>query len=151
MFSFSEYRGIRGKLEMGNKKQLELNRLVREMQPVLHERPYMFCAVRPGGEAGLPFEPIGLFREDEGITVIITAEEAESAGFTCSDQWAHITLQVWSPLEAVGFIAIVASELARAGISVNPVSAFHHDHLFVPWEKREEAMELLERMSKTKR
>jgi hypothetical protein len=38
----------------------------------------------------------------------------------------------------------LASELARAGISVNPVSAFHHDHLFVPWERREEAMMLLE-------
>ena len=33
--------------------------------------------------------------------------------------------------------------LADAGISVNPVSAYYHDHLFVPVEKAGQAMQLL--------
>jgi YidC/Oxa1 family membrane protein insertase len=45
---------------------------------------------------------------------------------------------------SVGFLAPIMTRLAEAGISVNPVSAFYHDHLFVPWDKRNEAMEILE-------
>jgi hypothetical protein len=55
-----------------------------------------------------------------------------------------ITLTIHSDLQAVGFLAPIMTRLAEAGISVNPVSAFYHDHLFVPWDKRNEAMEILE-------
>jgi uncharacterized protein len=54
-----------------------------------------------------------------------------------------ITLRIHSSLEAVGFLARIAAELARLGISVNVVSAFHHDHLFVPAGRAEEAMAAL--------
>jgi hypothetical protein len=54
-----------------------------------------------------------------------------------------ITLNVFSALDAVGFLAAVTARLANAGISVNPVSGFHHDHLFVPADRAEEAMRLL--------
>jgi hypothetical protein len=50
---------------------------------------------------------------------------------------------VHSALTAVGFLAAITTRLAEAGISVNAVSAYYHDHLFVPWERREEAMEVL--------
>ena len=43
-----------------------------------------------------------------------------------------ITLDVHSSLESVGFLAAVSARLAAAGIPCNAVSAFHHDHLFVP-------------------
>ena len=46
-----------------------------------------------------------------------------------------ITLDIHSSLEAVGFIARIANVLALHDMGVNPVSAFYHDHLFVP-EKR---------------
>jgi hypothetical protein len=118
------------------------------MHPLLHKDPVVFCEVRPENLATLPFEPLGVFREDEGTTVITSAGAAERAGLPCSERWAHITLQVHSSLNAVGFIAAVAGALARCGISVNPVSAFHHDHLFVPWGKREEAMMVLKGMER---
>ena len=54
-----------------------------------------------------------------------------------------ITLDVHSALDAIGFLAAVATLLAKAGISVNAVSAYYHDHLFVPREKADEAMRLL--------
>ena len=40
-------------------------------------------------------------------------------------------------------LAAVTTALAAAGISVNPVSAFHHDHLFVPADRAGEAMDVL--------
>ena len=58
-----------------------------------------------------------------------------------------ITLNVHSALDAVGFLAAVVSLLASAGISVNAVSAYHHDHLFVPVARADEAMRLLRKRS----
>ena len=58
-----------------------------------------------------------------------------------------ITLEVASSLEAIGFLAAITAALARAGIAVNPVSAFHHDHLFVPEGHADEAMAILRAMA----
>jgi hypothetical protein len=57
-----------------------------------------------------------------------------------------ITLDINSRLEAVGFLAAITARLAADGIAANPVSAFHHDHLFVPEICAEEAMAILEKM-----
>ena len=54
-----------------------------------------------------------------------------------------ITLTVHSALDAVGFLAAVTARLAAAGIGANPVSAFFHDHLFVPAARADEALALL--------
>ncbi|MEY9903549.1 hypothetical protein ABIA44_007723 [Bradyrhizobium sp. USDA 329] len=59
-----------------------------------------------------------------------------------------ITLTVHSALDAVGLLAAITARLAEAGISVNAVSAFHHDHLFVPADRADEAMAVLREMSK---
>ena len=59
-----------------------------------------------------------------------------------------ITLTVHSSLEAVGFLAVITRKLAQHSISVNAVSAYHHDHLFVPVACAEEAMILLADMAK---
>ena len=62
--------------------------------------------------------------------------------------WARITLQVHSSLAAVGLTARVAESLAERGISANMVAAFHHDHVFVPWPRRAEALIILENLAK---
>ena len=41
-------------------------------------------------------------------------------------------------------LRVEITRLAAAGISVNAVSAFHHDHLFVPEDRAEEALRLLQ-------
>jgi hypothetical protein len=46
----------------------------------------------------------------------------------------------------VGFLAAITARLAQAGISLNAVSAYYHDHLFVPWENRERAMQILKEL-----
>jgi len=47
----------------------------------------------------------------------------------------------------VGLTAAVAGALAEAGIACNVVAGFHHDHLFVPWERREDALAILSDLS----
>ncbi len=54
--------------------------------------------------------------------------------------WARISLGVHSSLEAVGLTAALSNALAEGGISANIIAALHHDHLFVPWSRRQEAL-----------
>ncbi|MBI5876679.1 MAG: ACT domain-containing protein [Chloroflexi bacterium] len=103
----------------------------------------MFGVVARDAYERLPFMPLGMFCEDEGITVIATQAQADTAGLAYAGQWACITLTIHSSLTAVGFIAAISAPLAAAGLSINPVSAYYHDHLFVPWEVRKRAVQVL--------
>ena len=48
---------------------------------------------------------------------------------------------------AIGFVARITSALAEAGISVNPIAAYHHDHLLVPSDRAADTMAVLEGLS----
>src|SRR5256885_3148343 len=79
------------------------------------------------------------FQEAEGLTIVTTTASADLHGLQYSFPSRMITLNVQSSLEAVGFIASVASKLAEKGIGANPVSGFFQDHLFVAEGHEEEA------------
>ena len=121
----------------------ELSRLLAAMKPELRDGEFVFCSVSPEALEGLRIEPVGWFREKEGITLIVERNAADSAGLKYECVMRMITLTVHSGLEAVGFLAEITNRLAEAGISVNPVSAFYHDNLFVPSEKAPAALKLL--------
>ncbi len=114
----------------------DLAGMLAEMAPVLDPREWRFVVVK--GEA--PADAFALIREDEGATAIVPGE---GGGF------ARITLMVHSALDGVGLTAAVSGALAGAGIACNVVAGFHHDHLFVPWGRREEALERLQRLAQT--
>ena len=123
----------------------ELARLIRELQPRLHEGTFAFCALS-SGEA-VPASAIGSFRESEGVTVIVPLDEARHAGLAPVFEAAWITLDVHSALEAVGLTAEVARVLTDAGIPCNIVAALHHDHLFVPADRAAAALRALRDLS----
>ena len=54
---------------------------------------------------------------------------------------------VHSSLAAVGFTAAFARALAQAGISGNVVAGVHHDHVFVPVDDAQRALEALHALS----
>jgi hypothetical protein len=62
-----------------------------------------------------------------------------------------ITLNVHSDLSAIGFLARITGALAESGISVNAVSAYYHDHLFVPINAAKRAIIILNGLSKAGR
>lgn len=124
-----------------------LDALLKSMKPKLVAGEYVFSTLPKEEVEKLTVAPLMTYVEDEGTTVVLERELAESSGIPFGPTWSLITLTVHSDLEAVGFIARMSTELANAGISVNVVSAYYHDHLFVPPDKAERAMEVLRGLS----
>jgi len=124
--------------------ETDLATLIRTMSPRLMPGLFVFATVEA---VPVGLDPIMTFREAEGITLIVPQDQATAAGLGGTFPSRMITLEVNSSLEAVGFLAAVAGKLAEAGIPVNPVSGFHHDHLFVPAERAEAAMTILKAMA----
>ncbi|MBN2042602.1 MAG: ACT domain-containing protein [Candidatus Aenigmarchaeota archaeon] len=125
----------------------DLGKLLKTMKPAVVPGEYVFCSLSNEEFPKLDKEPVLFFREREGITVIISKEEAESKSLEYSGVWGMITLSVHSDLHAVGFLAEISRHLAEAGISLNVVSGYYHDHLFVPYGKTGKAMDILESLS----
>ena len=87
------------------------------------------------------------FREDEGYTIIINKTLADEAKMDYVFPCRKITLSVHSSLEAVGFMAAIATRLTKIGTGSNPVSGYYHDHLFVPVGKEDMIVEELKKMA----
>lgn len=122
----------------------DLQRLLAALRPI--RRPGRFVFVTAGEP--LPDVPaLAMVREDEGTTLVVEQDTADEHRLSYDLVLAMITLGVESALDAVGLTAAVASTLAAAGISCNVIAGFHHDHLFVPAERAEEAVAVLERLS----
>ncbi|ENZ83727.1 hypothetical protein OR37_00232 [Caulobacter vibrioides OR37] len=115
--------------------------MVAGMTPELKNGVYVFCAA--GDRDWWALEPLAMFREAEGVSLILEAEAARSAGFSVDAPMAMITLNVYSALDGVGLTAAVATALAEAGIACNMVAALNHDHVFVPAERAAEALAAL--------
>jgi hypothetical protein len=82
-------------------------------------------------------------REDEGLTVVLPRARADELGLEYDYVAAWITLRVDSTLEQVGLTALFSRALADAGISCNVLAGLRHDHLLVPADRADEAVELL--------
>ena len=126
--------------------ETDLGALLRNMTAELVPGVFVFVtlpyrAVPPG------LTPRMVFQEAEGTTLIVLQSEAEAARLEYEFPCRMITLNVHSALEAVGFLAVIATALAGEGMGVNPVAGFYHDHLFVPQDRADDALRILARMA----
>lgn len=109
----------------------DLSRLLDALDPKLYPERYSFTAT---SDPTLKEGDFAIVREVEGLSAI---------GPDPSGQWARISLGVHSSLEAIGLTAELSARLARKGISTNIIAGLFHDHLFVPWDRRDEALDCL--------
>lgn len=116
------------------------------LQPQLDPGRYVFTTVAEGVPLGVA--PVVTVVEPEGLTLVLTQDDADAAGLAYDYVAAWITLGVVSTLDEVGLTAAFATRLAAAGISCNVVAGFHHDHLFVPRDRADEAVALLEQLDR---
>ena len=127
--------------------ETNLQRLTQTMSATLAKDLYVFVAL---GANPIPsgIRPVMVFQEVEGTTLICRQQEALDHQLAYEFPCRLITLNVHSALEAVGFIAKIASALAARGMGVNPVSGFYHDHLFIPDGREQDALKILDEMAK---
>ncbi|MBY8887769.1 ACT domain-containing protein [Streptomyces sp. PTM05] len=125
----------------------DLRKLLTGMRPELNAGCYVFTTV-DDGVVPVGVTPVVTVAEREGLTLVVPQREADAAGLAYAYVAGWITLRVHSALEAVGLTAAVARELADAGLSCNVIAGFHHDHLFVPYERAAEAVALLEDLAR---
>jgi hypothetical protein len=123
--------------------ELSLSKLLSSLEAVLDPDVYVYITLPPKSMPPADLAIQMLFQEREGLTVISTKASAIQYGLSYTFPCRMITLDVHSSLEAVGFIAVIATELKKLAIGVNPVSAYHHDFLFIPDGREIEVMAML--------
>ena len=121
----------------------DLNTLLANIRPTMSAETYVFCTIPAHCSVPASVTPLLTFHEQEGTSLIMTLADAKAANLNYQYPSRMITLNAYSALDAVGFLAAITARLAAAGISANAVSAYHHDHLFVPVARAEEAILLL--------
>ncbi|MEU6589626.1 ACT domain-containing protein [Streptomyces sp. NPDC046881] len=125
--------------------ETDLRTLLSDMRPELNPGRYVFTMAEGGVPSGV--SPVVTVAEQEGLTLVVPQADADAAGMAYDYVAGWITLRVHSALDAVGLTAAVARALADAGLSCNVVAGFHHDHLFVPYEQAEQAVQVLRRLA----
>ncbi|QSW87641.1 MULTISPECIES: ACT domain-containing protein [Flavobacterium] len=122
--------------------EINLNAILKNLNPVLNEGKYVYLKI--DSVEDIPFSKIlFLFKEKEGITVVVEKQTAEDLNRSFSYIASWITLEVHSSLAAVGLTAAFSQALGNAGISCNVVAAYFHDHIFVDEKDAAKAMEVL--------
>jgi hypothetical protein len=122
--------------------ETNFSRLIRSMRPILNEGEFVFCSF--GESEGIDLkDAVCIFREKEGLSVILPRKFADENKHSYSFVASWITLTVHSSLEAVGLTATISRALAENNISANIVAGYYHDHVFVARRDAEKAMRVL--------
>lgn len=85
----------------------------------------------------------GVVTEGDLTTLVLPVEAAERAGLPVELEMAWLSLTVQSSLEAVGLTAAFSATLGKAGIPCNVLAGFHHDHILVPVDRAQKAIDVL--------
>src|ERR1041384_1656793 len=91
--------------------------MLARMKPTLGPEEFVFCTTRDGEiTARASSIALGLFKEDEGTTLIVARADATALGFDDAQPMRRIVLEVFSSLDGIGLTAGVAAALTAANI-----------------------------------
>ena len=115
----------------------DLCRLLAGLAPVVRPVPYVIVE----SEEHVPAAAVIV--EDEATTKIVEQVVADGHGLPNTFVAAWITCTIESDLEAIGMTAAISRALADVGIACNVLAGSRHDHLLVPWHRRDDAVAVL--------
>jgi hypothetical protein len=129
--------------------ETDLAHLLNSLAPELLPGNFRFVSIIGEPTPEVLALALASFREREGSSLVISADAVAQlpSNTACSDDFRCISLRVHSSLDAVGLTAFIARLLAEHDISANVIAAYHHDHVFVPAGRADEALKLLESVS----
>ncbi|MEP3479308.1 MAG: ACT domain-containing protein [Fuerstiella sp.] len=123
----------------------DLNDLLQSLNPSTCDEEFVFlCRSHFDTPDDIQQHAVATVWEKEGLTLVVPKHVADRSEKIDSIAFRRITLQVNSSLEAVGLTAAVAQQLTHLNIPANVIAGFHHDHIFVPTSKLEQAMDALQ-------
>lgn len=115
----------------------DLGRLLAGLAPQVRQVPYVVV------ETELDIPAAAFIAEEEATTKIVEQAVADEHGLQYTFVAAWITCTIESDLEAVGMTAAISRALADHKIACNVLAGSRHDHLLVPWPRRDEAVAVL--------
>ena len=128
--------------------ETDLSVLLKNLNPMASSENYVFTTLPADKLSSTLFSVAkGMFQEREGTTLILPVTAAKQANLQFEGYYRCITCEVHSSLDAVGMTAAMSTALGNAGISANVVAAYYHDHIFVPAEKVDVALDVLTSLS----
>ncbi|RVT45601.1 ACT domain-containing protein [Rheinheimera sediminis] len=126
-----------------------LDQLLSTMQPTLEPEVYVY-SVWPLDKSWQGPVPLATFKEKEGLTLVLTEQQATDYQLDILFRARWISLRVHSDLQAVGLTAAFATVLANAGLSCNVFAGAFHDHILVPVHQAEAALQALQQLQQSK-
>ncbi len=124
-----------------------LSALLKTMQPTLLDGSWAFVTVPRGRSLPAGITPLMSCEEPEGLSLILSEADVLKSGLPHAFFCRCISITVHSSLYSIGFLAAVSAALAKASMSINIVSAYHRDYLFVPTNRADEAVGLLKKLA----
>ncbi|GAA4898611.1 ACT domain-containing protein [Tessaracoccus lubricantis] len=130
----------------------DLDAMLRELSPFVRGGRFVYVLRGPDTLDDYDWEAIeieaqAVVIEEEGTTLVLEEEIALDYEKDYDGVFGWITLEVHSSLQAVGLTAAVSTALAQAGISCNMLAGMHHDHLLVPIDRVDDALDVLAELS----
>lgn len=121
----------------------DVSELLRNLRAQRVPGVYTFATVADSTSIPFGMDVLATIHEAEGLSLIVDTDDARAAGWPVMFEAAWITCTVHSALDAVGLTAALATALSTSGISANVVAGHHHDHLFVPVGRADDALAVL--------
>ena len=127
-----------------SQEKFELKDILGNLKPRILEGSFVFTTSNDELDHLMKtFKPIATFREEEGITLVISKDEADKFNIKYDSLFCCISLGVHSNLNSYGLISSISSELTKKKISSNVFSGFYHDHIFVQADLADTALQVI--------
>ena len=125
----------------------DLQTLLRSIAPTLMEGSWAFATLAKGKPMPPGLNPLATYQEAEGLSLLLDESDLARSALPHAFFCRGICLNVNPSLYAVGLLAAVSDVLAKAAMSINIVSAYHRDYIFVPSARADEALTLLKKLA----
>lgn len=127
---------------------LEQGNLMRSPDPELLPESWDYVSVQDISViTDLARNALAVVYEPEGVTMVLPSSVQTPPGSLREGPFAAIRLNLQTSLQEAGITAKIAQSWAEKGIPCNVLAGFHHDVFLCPWDRREEAFELIRQMT----